>query len=89
MLMVKLFARSSTALSSVRFQHIHAGFMNRLLDIFANPVSSIKSLPNIFALSSQPTTPLPDNSVPYMDADACCQGTGPPCPIPIALFPFY
>lgn len=36
MLMVMLFARSSTARSSVRFRHIHAGLVKTLLVMFAN-----------------------------------------------------
>ena len=40
MLMVTLFARSSIARSKVLLRHIQAGFVNRLLDIFVNFLSS-------------------------------------------------
>jgi hypothetical protein len=38
MLMVILLARSSIPRNSVRFRHIQAGFVNRLLDMFVNVV---------------------------------------------------
>lgn len=39
MLIVILWARSSTALRSVRLRHIQDGFVNRSFDMFANFLS--------------------------------------------------
>ena len=86
MLIVMLFARSSIALGKLSFRHIQGGFVNRLFEIFVN-----LSLP-----SSQPMIwPLPGafdesfEAMPSIAAAACRHGTGPFCPIPMALSPFH
>ena len=73
MLIVKLLAKSSTALSNVRLRHIHEGFVNRLLDI----------LEKFFDVS------ISCKLVASRAAAACCHSTGPSCPIPITLSPVH
>lgn len=84
MLIVKLLAKSSTALANVRLRHIHAGFVNRLLVILENFESMIPHPTEPLTLSEPLASP-PNNR----PAVACCQGTGPSLPIPIALSPFH
>lgn len=73
--MVMLFARSSIALSSVPFRHIQAGLVNKSLDIFVK--------------WSGPISMLKGSVANVVVVAACCHGTGPSGPIPIALFPFH
>ena len=77
-LMVILLARSSTALRRVRLRHIHDGLVNRSFDIFV-----------IFWSPREKATEPVDKLYRTVSAAACCHGTGPSCPIPIARFPFH
>lgn len=84
--MVMLFARSSIALSSVRFRHIQAGFVNRSLDMFVNRSGLTEK-----TFADIPLSAFEDSfdTTPYIPAAVCFHATGPSFPIPIVLFPFH